>query len=134
MLDNIRYNIPLAIGALLCAFLAIGVLTFAGPCVHADGSQAACAQAGHAVLAASVVSFVLALAALMLRNRTITSVLALLGAAGAVFAAMAPANVFPLCMMQTMHCWAVMRPFALVVGLLAAVLLIAGAAKARRSR
>ena len=47
------------------------------------------------------------------------------GIAAGVFATIAPGGLFALRMVQTMRCWTIMRPFALVFGI---VIAFAGAA------
>lgn len=111
----------------LAALLIVGVLTFAGPCVHEDGSAAVCQSAAHAVLFAGAASFACALAALLVHNAKASGVLAIAAACCGAFAAAAPGTLFGLCMMQTMRCWTVMQPFALVVGVAIAISGIAAA-------
>lgn len=108
---------PFHIVALVIAvLLSIGVLTFAGPCVHDDGSAAVCHGAANAVLAAGIIGCVAALMSLLARNAKLSGICALIVACCGAFAAAAPGTLFSLCMMQTMRCWTVMRPFALVCG------------------
>ena len=114
---------PLVWAALvLCVLLVIGSLTFAGPCVHDDGSAAACHVAAHAVTAAGCVGAVAALAALFVRSRVASGAFSLVCAAAGLFAAICPGTLFGLCMMQTMRCWTAMKPFALVCGVLVCAL------------
>ena len=114
---------PLVCAALvLCVLLVVGSLTFAGPCVHDDGSAAACHAAAHAVTAAGCVGAVAALMALFVRSRAASGVLSLVCAASGLFAAICPGTLFGLCMMQTMRCWTVMKPFALVCGVIVCAL------------
>jgi len=107
------------------AVLALGVLTFAGPCVHDDGSAAACAAAAHAVLAAGIIALIAGFAGAVTRGIQIQTIASIVGIAAGIFATVAPGGLFPLCMMQTMRCWTMMRPFSLVLGVVVAV---AGAA------
>ena len=100
----------------IAALLAIGVITFAGPCVHEDGSTAACQGAANAILVAGIAGCIAALASLLARNAKASGVWALVAACCGAFAAAAPGTLLGLCMMQTMRCWTVMRPFALVCG------------------
>lgn len=116
--------IPLVLAA-AGAVLALGMLTFAGPCVHEDGSAAACATAAHAVLAAGIVACVAGLAGAVMRSIPAQAALSIAGIVAGVFATIAPGGLFALCMVQTMRCWTIMRPFALVFGI---VIAFAGAA------
>lgn len=119
--------------AVLAALLVVGVLTFAGPCMHEDGSRAACFTASRAILAAAIVSLVMAVAALFLKNRRVQSVFACVSALAGAVAAASPGGLFGLCMVQTMHCWTAMRPFAMVAGALVCVCGVAAAVRAFRS-
>ena len=132
MKDNVRYNLPLAIGAGLLLLLLVGVLTFAGPCTHEDGTLAACSTAGQATSIAAALGLALSVVALAVRNRKVSGALALAAAIAAIFAAIAPGTVFPLCMMRSMHCWAVMQPYSLVMGVAAAILCLVGAVRILR--
>lgn len=115
-MDALRAR-PFHVAALIiAALLCIGVLTFAGPCVHDDGSAAVCHGAANAVLAASIIGCIVALASLLARNAKLSGACAIIVACCGAFAAAAPGTLFGLCMMQTMRCWTVMRPFALVCG------------------
>ena len=108
---------PLAVAALVAAvLLVIGTLTFAGPCIHEDGSAAACHPASHAIVAAGVAGIIASLAALLVRSPKPAGCIALVAAVAGLFAAASPGTLFGLCMMQTMRCWVAMRPFALVCG------------------
>lgn len=119
---------PLAAASLaISMLLLIGVLTFAGPCIHEDGSGAACHAAWHAVIAAAAVGVVASFAALLLRAPKPAGLASLAAAVAGLFAAASPGTLFGLCMMQTMRCWTAMRPFALVCG---GALLLCGLAAA----
>lgn len=109
--------------------LIVGIVTFAGPCVHEDGSAAVCQGAAHAVVVAGVVACISTLVSLIVRSLKVSGVCVLVAACCGAFAVIAPGVLFGMCMMQTMHCWTVMRPFTLVCG--AALLLCAVIAAAR---
>ena len=129
---KIRSN-PAALVALVCAaLLAVGVFTFAGPCVHDDGSTAACHTASVAVIGAGVVGALAAVAGLMASGSKGPVVLYAISAIAGAFAAASPGVLFPLCMMQTMHCWTVMRPFALVCGIALCITAVVAAIMASR--
>ena len=116
MIDTIRQRPWVAVSFVAAVLLAVGALTFAGPCVHDDGSVAACHAAAHAVVACGVIAAMASLAALFPRNVRTAWCLAFVSAAAGLFAAVSPGTLFGLCMMQTMRCWTVMKPFALVCG------------------
>ena len=108
---------PAHVAALIvAALLTIGVLTFAGPCIHEDGSVAACHGAASVLLDAGITGCVAALVSLLAGNPKVSGACALVVACCGAFVAAAPGTLLGLCMMQTMRCWTVMRPFALVCG------------------
>ena len=114
--------------------LVVGVLTFAGPCVHDDGTFGPCLDSATGLVGAGVFLAGVSLFLLLSTAPTARIVLALLALALALFAMFAPGNVLPLCLMDTMQCRAVMQPFALVTGAFIAVVSIAVAVLAFRSR
>lgn len=120
------------------AVVVLGVLTFAGPCVHEDGSTSTCATAGMAVLwgGLGVVLFgLLATAAVSRGHARAVSIVAFASAAvAALLVVLAPGTLFPLCMMATMRCQAVMRPFAHIAGVLATATSVAGLGAGVRGR
>lgn len=106
----------------LSSILLVGILTFAGPCgVHDDGTVSSCYWASRAVLGVGVVLVVISLVRIFERDegerRGLSFSAVLLG----VLVAVLPGVLIDLCMMQTMRCHTVMRPFALVMGVLIAV-------------
>ena len=121
MASSIRANLPFVITALAAALLAVGVLTFAGPCVHEDGSPGSCFGASQAVLAAAVASLVFAIAGIAVPNKRIGGALGLAAACAGIVAAASPGGLFGMCMVQTMRCWTIMRPFSLVLGVVIAL-------------
>lgn len=130
MVSILKANASLVAAALLSALLVVGVLTFAGPCVHDDGTQGACFAASQAIFAAAIVALATSVAAVFLKSMRVRGVLSLVAAGAGVLAAASPGTLFPLCMVQTMRCWTVMRPFALVVGIIIAICGVVAAARA----
>ena len=127
-------RVLIIIAAVVAGVLGVGALTFAGACVHDDGSVSTCHAAQMAVVAAAVVALVCAVAALLVRNRKTAGALLVVAALAGVFAAVSPGNVFALCMMATMRCRAVMLPFAQFMGAVLAVVAIVAAVRAFRSK
>lgn len=127
-------SIPAALALVLAALLAVGVLTFAGPCIHEDGTTGMCFGASRFAVAAAFAAVAAALVRLVLTSPRIwvmaDSVLALSG----VCAAFVPGTVLPLCMMATMRCNAVMKPFALLMGIGIAILGVADLMLSRRGK
>lgn len=100
----------------LPAVLVLGLRTVAAPCVHTDGSAAACTTAGHVLFGLAIASLALALMRLLgadLRTRrSFDLLLVLVGIA----IALVPGTTLSLCADATMPCQAIMRPFARVMG------------------
>ena len=96
--------------------LIAGVLNFAGPCSHDDGTVATCAQASWGIIGGGVFLLGTALAQLVVESRGARIACAVVCAALGVFIILIPGTILPLCMMETMHCQAVMKPFAQVCG------------------
>lgn len=116
MIETVKRR-PLAIASLVVAvLLAVGALTFAGPCIHEDGSSAACHTASIAIAGSGILAAVAALGSLLVRDGKLAGGMLLVSAVAGLFAALSPGMLFGLCMMQTMRCWTVMKPFALVCG------------------
>ena len=127
MKNNSATRILGVIVAVLAAVLVIGVLTFAGPCMHDDGSTSVCHTAQIAIIGGGVAIAVLAVVSMFLGSSKAVGALLLLAAAGGVFVALSPGTLFPLCMMSTMRCHLAMQPFAQFIGIaIAAISLIAG--------
>ncbi|MBQ9004402.1 MAG: DUF4418 family protein [Eggerthellaceae bacterium] len=103
--------------AALAAFLIIGVATFAGPCSEHDQDAASCLWASRAVLGVGAVTVILAIVRIFETDegerRGLSLACALLG----LLTAMLPGPIIGLCADPAMHCNAVMRPFALVMGI-----------------
>lgn len=96
--------------------LGVGVLTFAGPCIHDDGTVGACVSSAQGIMGAAVMLVGIALVELLVPHPLVRGICAALALALGLFALFAPGNALPLCMMQTMPCRAVMQPFAMVCG------------------
>ena len=113
---------------LLAAAAAVGSVTFLGPCVHADGSEAPCAAAGKAVLADGIVLAALALLLLFVKAPKARTVLFILAAAAALAGILLPGTLLPICKMDTMHCRMVMRPAMIILFALSLLLSVCGLA------
>lgn len=109
----------------ISAFVVISILTFAGPCVHDDGTIGKCFGASRCLIGFGAASAVLALICLLVKNSTVQKACAALCAVAGLAMACAPGTILPLCKMLTMRCWTIMHPFALVCGIIIAALAIA---------
>ena len=106
---------------LLCLTLAMGVkLLFhaCGPHMAHDGSASYmnCHNAEQTVAIIGTCLTALAGLLLLLENKTVKTVIALVTGLGAIAAAIIPTTVIKLCMMTDMRCHSVMRPAVAVVG------------------
>ena len=109
-------GVPDIVLSLIPALFLAGLRTIAGPCVHEDGTAAACTSTGTVLTALAVGSLVLVLMRLLAADlRTKRSFDLLLTIAGVAIAVL-PGTVLTLCMMATMRCHTIMLPFARVVG------------------
>lgn len=106
------------------AVIAVGSVTFLGPCVHEDGSEAVCTKAARAILADGILLAVLAALLLFVRHPQVRLVMFVLAAVAAVAGVLLPGTFLPICRMETMHCRMVMRPAMMI--LFAASALCAG--------
>lgn len=129
MFKYLNYAI-LAVGAILI----VGLFTFAGPCAHDDGSLSECFNSATGIGGAALFLVGVAMFGLFDVTPTVRIILGVLGVALGLFAAFAPGNLLPLCMMETMQCRAVMQPFAMVMGVVAAILSAAQAVLGFRVR
>jgi len=103
MIDSIKQRPLVAVSLIAAVLLATGALTFAGPCIHEDGSAAVCHTAAHVITACGVMGAVGSLAALFLSGGRAAACASLVSAVAGLIAAVTPGAVFGLCMMQTMR-------------------------------
>ncbi len=103
--------------AVLAAVLVAGVATFAGPCGADAGHESdSCLWASRAVIAISVVIVILAIVRVFETDEGERRGLSLSCSLLGFLCAVVPGFVIPLCADPAMHCNAVMRPFALCIG------------------
>lgn len=103
---------------LLVALLVVGVMTFAGSCTDHDGqTEMSCLWASRAVIAAGVVTAILAIVRIFETDEGERRGLSLSCALLGFLMAALPGPVISLCADPSMHCNSVMRPFVLVVGI-----------------
>ena len=63
-----RFSPGAAVSLLLSAVIAVGSVSFLGPCVHEDGSFGPCHWAGQAMLGIGLLLAVLSLTALLVKD------------------------------------------------------------------
>lgn len=110
-----------ALSIALCAGVKL-VFHACGPvCMDGTAGYMNCHNAETAVCAVGAGMALLSAAALATENRLLKILLSALVGLGGIAAAVIPNNVIKLCMMEDMHCHAVMRPAVIIIGALAAV-------------
>lgn len=126
-------NVPAIVLVVLGVAFAVLVATVAGPCVHDDGSVSACSTSGNVLLGMGVAVAVIALARIFVPAKGVARALGVAAAVLGVAIAVVPGTFTPLCMMETMHCRAVMQPTAMVCGALVAIVAIVDIVRTARS-
>ncbi|MDO4648843.1 MAG: DUF4418 family protein [Eubacteriales bacterium] len=108
----------------ISAIFAIGSQTFFQACIHEDGNYGACHYAGRTLTWAGIILVILAVFLVFTKQRMARKGIALSGLVLSLAGMALPKGVIPLCMMDTMRCNLVMRPFALLfLGILAVLFL-----------
>ena len=102
---------------LLPAIFLFGIRTFAGPCVHEDGSEAACVMTSYVMTGLGVVALLLVFMRILGADLRTRRCFDLFLVVAGVLIAVLPSTALPLCAMDSMRCQAVMVPFARIMGL-----------------
>ena len=105
--------VPGCIALILSLVIAVGSVTFLGPCVHEDGTVGACHWAGRSILGLGLLLTVLSLLAVLLRKFRGGLYLSILIAC--VLGALTPGTLISLCKMSSMRCRAVMQPAVIIL-------------------
>ena len=100
--------IPALVIVILAIIAAAGVRTFAGPCVHEDGSFGPCHWAGQALLGLGCVIGILAILSLCVQKARLGTYMSALPVCG--LGILTPGTLIDLCHMSTMRCRMVMQP------------------------
>ena len=100
---------------IICLVITFGVEFIFRSCgAQEDGGYMACHWAQQAVMAAGIILTVQAAALVCTSDKKIQQIISLTIAGGAIVTALIPNIMINLCMMPTMHCNAVMRPWTIV--------------------
>lgn len=118
-------GVPDALVAAIAILFTFGLRSFAGPCVHDDGSAAACTMTGHVLFGLGIASIALSVLRILSADYHTKRSFDLFLVIAGILIALSPGTVLPLCMMETMHCQAIMLPFARIMGGLMAVAALA---------
>ena len=105
--------VPGCIVLILSLVIAVGSVTFLGPCVHEDGTVGACHWAGRSILGLGLLLTVLSLLAVLLRKFRGGLYLSILIAC--VLGALTPGTLISLCKMSSIRCRAVMQPAVIIL-------------------
>ena len=105
--------VPGCIVLILSLVIAVGSVTFLGPCVHEDGTVGACHWAGRSILGFGLLLTVLSLLAVLLRKFRGGLYLSIFIAC--VLGALTPGTLISLCKMSSMRCRAVMQPAVIIL-------------------
>ena len=123
------------VSALAALLLAVGCATVFRACAATeDGAWMHCHAAQLAVTACAAAQCALLLGAAFIGSRPVRACLCALSCACAVVAFFIPGGIVSMCAMQSMRCWAVMRPFSRIMAAVVALMSAAGVVRAARGR
>ena len=116
---NVTINMISAICLLIAGLiLAAGTQFVFHACgIHDDGSYGRCHYAQLVTACIGLLMAVGALCSLLLKTREVTRAVSAITACEAILTLLIPAKVIPLCMMATMHCLTMMKPFTLAMSI-----------------
>ena len=117
-----RISITGIIRLLFALLIVIGSLSFLGPCVHTDGSQAPCVSSSHWQIILGSVMVALSLVYLWCGNKNLRKWLAISLTLIAIVTALVPGTLVSLCMMNSMRCNAIMKPSIQLISAFVALL------------
>ena len=125
-----KQMIPGCVVLVLALIIAVGSVTFLGPCVNEDGSAGACTWASRSILGLGLLMAFLSLSALLFRKARYGLYLSLV--LTGILGILTPGTLISLCRMSTMRCRAVMQPAAIILFAAAALAALAGLLILRR--
>ena len=120
-----HYSLCALFVLLLSVVIAVGSVSFLGPCVHDDGSFGACHWAGRALLGLGCLLAVLSVLTLLSGRARFGTYLS--GAAVSVLGILTPGTLISLCRMDSMHCRAVMQPAMIILFAASGLIFLTGA-------
>ena len=126
MKEKKRCLVPALVTMVLAVLAAAGVKSFAGPCVHEDGSFGPCHWAGQALFGLSIVIAAESVIVLWRKDAGLRRGLYLAMMLTAVLGILMPGTLISLCGMATMRCRALMRPAMMILFALMGVSAAAG--------
>lgn len=111
---------------LLSVVIAVGSVSFLGPCVHEDGSFGACHWAGRALLGTGILLSAESLFALLCRDSRMRRGAFVPMLLTACLGCLIPGTLIDLCRMATMRCRALMQPAMILLFSISAVISLIG--------
>ncbi len=125
-----RKNSLIIVTTAAALLLSLGTASVFRACgVQEDGTFMHCHDAQTAVVVRGAVMAAMALLALFVKNKTVRVILMIAAAGIGIAAFVIPGILNHMCMMNTMRCHAVMKPFVRIVSLLAVCLSLVSAWK-----
>lgn len=115
MKEKKRCLIPALVTLVLAVLAAAGVKSFAGPCVHEDGSFGPCHWAGQVLFGLSIVIAAESVIVLWRKDAGLRRGLYLAMMLTAMLGILMPGTLISLCVMESMRCRMIMRPAMLVL-------------------
>lgn len=124
---KLKRHIPNIILLIFSSALCIGSFTFFSACAGHGVTVMACHWAQNAVTALGALLTGMSLAAIIVPDRKVKAGLELAAVLTAVLTAIVPGVVISLCMMNSMRCVSVFRPFTILFASLTALAALASA-------
>ena len=111
---------------LLSVVMAVGSVSFFGPCVHEDGSFGACHWAGQALLGIGLLLAAESLFAMLCGDSRMRQGAFIPILFTSCLGCMIPGTLIDLCHMATMRCRALMQPAMMILCVIAALVSLIG--------
>ena len=130
-----HYSLCALFVLLLSVVIAVGSVSFLGPCVHEDGSFGACHWAGRALLGTGILLAAQSLFTLLCRDSRMRQGAFVPMLLTACLGCLIPGTLIDLCRMATMRCRALMQPAMILLFMISAIISLIGFfAEKRRTR
>ncbi len=127
-----RISICALVVLVLAAVIAVGSVSFLGPCVHDDGSFGACHWAGRALFGVGLLLAAESLFAFLVKDSRVRQGCFVPMFLTAVLGFFIPGTLIDLCRMATMRCVALMQPAMRILCVLALLVSLIGFFDERR--
>jgi H+/Cl- antiporter ClcA len=121
-----HYSLCALFVLLLSVVIAVGSVSFLGPCVHDDGSFGACHWAGRALLGTGILLTAESLFTLLCRDSRMRQGAFVPMFLAACLGCLIPGTLIDLCRMATMRCRALMQPAMILLFSISAIISLIG--------